>query len=476
MIRAPPPPARRLVLKIYGVSVALILLVFLTLAAGRRLLRESDRPMGRLPIARYLVTQVAGFRRDPEALRREADRLMQELGMSLTLYAPDGHIVVSNTSPPFPSLLPREREQLQREPEGIFPMRGALASAVFENSKLVLYGVIAEGGGLAARAARRVAVLLGVLLLGLAVVAVLLARSLGAPLAHLAGVARAFGAGNLRIRSRLNRQDEFGDLSRAFDEMADRVTGLLQAEKELLANVSHELRTPLARIHVALDIAAEAPRFAPPTERVRESLRGIAEDLSDLERLLEDVLAAARLDLSGYPPSDSNPPLRLERVDAAKLLERAAARFRTAHAETPIEVAIEGTLPELEADPALLRRVIDNLLDNARKYSDPQAGVQVRAWQEGGGAVISVVDQGIGIEEGDVPHLFTPFFRTDRSRARKTGGVGLGLVLARRIVEAHGGTIAIESMPGVGTTARFTVPGVPGGGHAPPGRGSGFRA
>jgi signal transduction histidine kinase len=107
----------------------------------------------------------------------------------------------------------------------------------------------------------------------------------------------------------------------------------------------------------------------------------------------------------------------------------------------------------------MLRRVLDNLLDNAVKYSESPATVEVVARQHGAAFQVSVRDQGIGVDAHDLPRLFTPFFRTDRSRARGTGGVGLGLALAKRIVEAHGGTITVESRPGIGTTVSFSVPG-----------------
>jgi signal transduction histidine kinase len=125
-------------------------------------------------------------------------------------------------------------------------------------------------------------------------------------------------------------------------------------------------------------------------------------------------------------------------------------------------VAVAAGLPEVEADAALLRRLLGNLLDNAAKYSDAGTTVTVAARAveaaAGGGVALEVRDQGIGVAAEDLPRLFTPFFRTDRSRARGTGGVGLGLALAKRIAEAHGGTIGAASAPGAGTTFRVTLP------------------
>ncbi len=234
--------------------------------------------------------------------------------------------------------------------------------------------------------------------------------------------------------------------------MAERIQTLRRAEKELLANVSHELRTPLARIRVALDIAGEGD-----AETGRVSISEIGVDLAELEALISDVLTAARLELADgrAPASGLRAPQRADR--AAALRDRACERFRTAHPRGPLDVGVEAELPHVAADPVLFRRVLDNLLENAHKYSpDPVRPIAVRAepGAERGAVVFEVADGGSGIQAEDLPHVFTPFFRGERSRSRGTGGVGLGLTLAKRIVEAHGGTIDVMSTPGVGTTVR----------------------
>jgi len=227
----------------------------------------------------------------------------------------------------------------------------------------------------------------------------------------------------------------------------------VKSERQLLADVSHELRTPLSRIRVALDLAAEGD-----VAKARRYLEEIRLDLEELDQLLGDVLTAARLDQAG---GRGEVPLRLQELAAAGVVEKAAERFRKAHPARVLDVQIDGTLPPLVADPAMLRRVIDNLLDNAAKYSEAPAPVALVASAKDGMLQVAVRDEGIGIDPQDMPRLFTPFFRTDRSRARGTGGVGLGMALAKRIVEAHGGSIAVESRPGLGTTVTFRVPGEP---------------
>ncbi len=120
------------------------------------------------------------------------------------------------------------------------------------------------------------------------------------------------------------------------------------------------------------------------------------------------------------------------------------------------------TIPDeplyVDGDGDLLRRALDNLLDNARKYSEAGGRIGIDAAVEGEQVVVSVSDEGVGIEAADLPHVFTPFFRADRSRARRTGGVGLGLTLVQRIARAHDGSVTIASEPGRGTRVSVRVP------------------
>jgi len=198
--------------------------------------------------------------------------------------------------------------------------------------------------------------------------------------------------------------------------------------------------------------------------RARKALGEIGDDVGELERLTDEILAAARIDLSGA----GGLPLHRERIEVGPLLADAAERFRSRYPGRELALEVAGDLPALDGDPALLRRLLGNLLDNAAKYSEPTTPVRLSARldgapgaaSEGEGAAVAleVRDHGIGVAEADLPHLFTPFFRTDRSRARDSGGVGLGLALARRIAEAHGGRIAAQRPDGPGTLFRVTLP------------------
>jgi signal transduction histidine kinase len=148
----------------------------------------------------------------------------------------------------------------------------------------------------------------------------------------------------------------------------------------------------------------------------------------------------------------------MQAVSTANLVEESVVRFRSAHPERKLLTNVSDQLPEIDADPVLLRRVVDNLLDNARKYSEPNEPVTLSSHVENNSILIEVRDRGIGMGPEDLRNVFTPFFRSDRSRARGTGGVGLGLALAKRVAEAHGGKLNLESMAGLGTVARLSVP------------------
>lgn len=283
--------------------------------------------------------------------------------------------------------------------------------------------------------------------------ALITARWIVRPIERLSRTARALGSGDLQARSRLDRPDEIGELGHRFDEMADRIAGLLVTEKELLANVAHELRTPLTRIGVALDLANEGD-----AEAARASLAEIAVDVSELETIVDDILTAMRFEIApGKGPAQL--PLRRLTVAPSEIATAAAERLRARHPERPLDVTLAPDAPTIHVDPVLFRRVIDNLLANAHKYTpDTASPIALTVARDGADVTFEIRDRGLGISPEDLPRIFTAFFRSERSRSRETGGVGLGLTLAKRIVEAHGGTIEVTSTLNVGTTVRVTVP------------------
>jgi len=420
----------RLVLRIYLIG----LLQVSALAGALWLVRPGPPgPPRRGPgegFVRIAVEHLVESAPDPARLGERLRDLREQTGAEVTVLDPQGRTIASSAS-------------------GVARTRGVLTVELSQGRAVVWMPPPQRPEQSAGRAVVPVALVL--VLVGIS--ALLTTLWLGRPLAKLSQAARELGAGKLSARAGLRRNDELGDVAVAFDDMAERIGQLVQAQRELLANVSHELRTPLARIRVALDLAAEGD-----AEQAAASLGEIAGDLAELERLVADVLTAARLELSSDVAAPPQPPIRSERIDARELLDEAATRFRANHPAHQLVVEAAALDARLDADRMLLRRVLDNLLDNAAKHSESSMPVTLAARVEEQKLWIEVRDQGRGIAPDDLRNLFTPFFRADRSRARQTGGLGLGLTLARRIVEAHRGSLEIESAPQRGTVARLRVP------------------
>lgn len=286
-------------------------------------------------------------------------------------------------------------------------------------------------------------VLLGVILVLTAIATTWFARSFARPLTALAEVVRRFGAGDTVARARLARRDELGEVGDAFDEMADRIDQLWQTQGTMMADISHELRTPLTRIKLAIDLAGADP------EAARQVLDDVGADLEEIEQIIDDVFAVVRL-------SHDAAPLPRVRFDLQEVLRRSVARFREYHPHHPLVQDITGEVATAAGDAPLVRRALDNLLDNAAKYSTGRIALGLH--RDAGTWVIEIADLGIGMTAEELERAFTPFWRADGSRTRATGGVGLGLALARRVARAHGGDITLTSRLGFGTTARFTLP------------------
>jgi two-component system OmpR family sensor kinase len=410
----------RLVLRIYAIGLAQIAALAATLAIAREWGRRPRPPHAEQ--TRFLLEEITSHAADTAALDARLRELRQRTGMEVQLRDHAGNVVAG--------IAPSHREGPGTFVTG-WP--GGDASVWMPPPPRP-----PDGGPLFAIAA--VLVLVGIS-------AALTAAWLARPLRVLSAAARDLGAGNLGARVKLRRADELGDVAVAFDEMAERIERLVRGQRELLANVSHELRTPLARIRVALDLASEGS-----AQDAAAQLSGIAGDLGELERLTSDILQSARLELSS-----ALPPLRVERTAAREMVDEAAERFRSLHPARPLRVENGCGDAQVNVDRMMLRRALDNLLSNAEKHGGT-AEIALVATVTDGRLAIEVRDQGAGIAPEDMQHLFKPFFRGDRSRARQTGGLGLGLLLARRILEAHRGSLEIESQVGAGTVARVSVP------------------
>ncbi|MEK7704227.1 MAG: HAMP domain-containing sensor histidine kinase [Myxococcota bacterium] len=439
-----------LALKIYLYSVVTGLVTIAIFIASFHILMASDRSEPPFMLDQ-LVTDRWQRRTEPTIAQEHAHGGPFP-GPQVTIYDVEGRLISSSTARPPPPML--SESQLRRlEQVGQLELdRDVVVRAIRENGRVVGIGIVnlrpPPPSGLPPGLALPLAVLALVFLMG----TVVFARHVAKPLEQLANTAKKFGRGELGARSRLNRKDEIGDLGHAFDDMAERVTSLLAVQQELLVNVSHELLTPLARIQVAVDLITDGE-----AAQAKEMVSEITHDLVELERLLDDVMTVAKLDLSRLKDGTVM-PIELANISVEDVVQKAVSRFRARWTTHEVAVDIPQELPTLSADAVLLRRVLENLLDNARKYSETGTTIHIRAAAAEGSVSIEVADNGIGIEEADLKRVFTPFFRGDKSRSRSSGGVGLGLALARRVAEAHCGSIAIANKPDRGTTVTLTLP------------------
>jgi len=294
---------------------------------------------------------------------------------------------------------------------------------------------------------------LALLFVVIALMSIPLARAIARPLERITSTARKLGDGELSARTGVERRDEVGLLARTLDEMAARLERKLRGEKELLAGASHEIRTPLARIKVALELCAQQ---GVTLEELKSNLQGIAGDAAELERLVDDALTLARLDLTDG--DSNNLPLHRAPTSIGVLVQSARERFVSAHSGRELVTEVDGESAEIDVDGALVRRLLDNLLDNAAKYSEADQPIDVLARVEAERAIFEVRDRGIGIPEDELEQVFESFHRTDRSRTRGTGGTGLGLALCKRIALAHGGTISASPRDGGGAIIRVELP------------------
>ncbi|MFI6035460.1 sensor histidine kinase [Streptomyces sp. NPDC051315] len=241
---------------------------------------------------------------------------------------------------------------------------------------------------------------------------------------------------------------EVEELRTAFNTMLEHIDDSLavraEAEQRLrrfVADASHELRTPLMSVRGYADLFQYAAANA-PEERDRHLARLRAE-AARMGVLLDDLLLLARLDAA-----EVETPLRKEDTDLVELVEQAADAFRASHPDHPLTVAPGPASVRLRLDPQRVRQVLDNLLTNAAVHTPAGTPVSVAVSLTGGTARVSVTDKGPGIPPGDRGRVFDRFYRVDKARSRDRGGSGLGLAVARSLVEAHGGTLGLDAAAG----------------------------
>jgi len=266
-------------------------------------------------------------------------------------------------------------------------------------------------------------------------------RRLTRRLEKLQSSVEALGAGQLSTRITMQGDDEVGRLAHSFNRSAARIEALIEAQKTLLANASHELRSPLARIRMAVELMEQQ---ASPAIRA-ELNRNIVE----LDQLIDEILLASRLDAS--TDSSIEAQQTFETVDLTELIAEECARI---DAEIALEMPAQAI--DIQGDARLLRRMVRNLLENARRYGNGTA-ISVTLAIAANQIVLEICDGGPGIPEAERENIFAPFYRLPGARERD-GGVGLGLSLVRQIAQRHGGNVVCLARNQPGSCFKVTLP------------------
>lgn len=442
---------RRLFARIYlhflgGLLVVAIAvsLLFAFTARGAFVQESSGRT------SRHVASLVGETFGDRPALARRVQQINKDLELDLVVRDLQGR-VLAGAGAERPTFTAEQLAQVRSGLRMVQPdPEWSVASPVRDPKTGAVIGTVETTAHRRARwrGLTRPATMLGLMVAMFAGAAALLARRISRPLERLTAAVRRLGTDDLATRVPLDQQtwwrrrspsrgDELAELTQAFNDMAERIERLIAGQNELMANVSHELRSPLTRIRVALELL-------PRDEEADARLHDVEADLDELERLIEDVLTTARLDATGLPPHPS-------RMDARQVMADLAERASRDPATAGLTVSLGGSASvECVADPALLRRAVWNLIENAAKYGAPP--ITLAAEREGSDVVLSVTDEGAGIPPEERERVLAPFYRLDKARTPEgpTHGFGLGLTLAHRVAEVHGGRIVIGPANGQG--------------------------
>jgi signal transduction histidine kinase len=419
---------KRLYVQIYLTVVASLALVVLAAGATWRLAGESGPFTQGLEMVGELAAAALPAPDAPREVQQLAlSGLSQRLRADLALYDARRQLIAAAGA-------------AQRD-EG---PRAGPASASWHDRRGGWRIQLPDGRTLTARStvdpARRGTWGLPVWLIGLALIALAVGiaahpvvRRVTRRLERLERSVEALGRGELSARVEVHGRDEVARLAASFNRAAERIEALVAAHRNLLANASHELRTPLARIRLGVELLRNRPDPAREAE--------LTADIAELDALIDEILTASRLDAGAGLES-------LEDVDLLALAAEECARYD--------DCQLDGAAAEVRGDARLLRRMVRNLLENARRHGAPPVEVEVRPVRGGGDEVGVVVrDHGRGVPAAERERIFEPFHRLPGSSST---GTGLGLSLVRQIARRHGGDVQCVDAPGGGTCIRVTLP------------------
>lgn len=281
------------------------------------------------------------------------------------------------------------------------------------------------------------------------IVSLFVSRRVVTPIRQMMQASQRIAAGRYQERVDVAGEDELGQLAHSFNQMAATLEQTEAMRRDLMANVAHELRTPLTSIKGYMEGMIDGVLPAQP-----ETFQQIYHEADRLQRLVDDLQELSRVEAGAF---------KLERQPLAigDLLQQTTAHLRPQFEEKNVSLRlnIPTNLPFIQADKDRLSQVLLNLVGNALQYTPSDGMVTLSATVQNPELIVSISDTGIGIPAEHLPHIFNRFYRVDKSRSRAGGGSGIGLTIAKHLVEAHGGRLWAESAgEGRGSTFRFSLP------------------
>jgi len=278
-------------------------------------------------------------------------------------------------------------------------------------------------------------------LLGIALIALYLTR----PIRRMSASMDRIAHGDLDHRVAVKGRDEVTRMAESFNAMTDQLVKIIRGQRELSAGVSHEIRSPLARMKLSIEMLRESGADG-------ARLDALEGEIDALDELVAELLVADRLDIGAAV-------LEKQELEVRALVDQGWRRAESEAGEElpPLEVDIAAEASTVLADRSYARRIFGNLLENAVRYGGGEP-IAVRARREQDRVKITVADRGPGVPAKALDRIFDAFYRVDSSRSRKTGGTGLGLMIVRRAVAAHGGSVEADSPEGSGLAVTFDLP------------------
>jgi two-component system sensor histidine kinase CpxA len=381
-------------------------------------------------------------------------RIEAETHLRTCLFDQTGSLVAGNDCGSFQSMISRVTVT---KPSN-FSMRYGIARVAMRlkgsNGHEYIFATELPAGPRAALGINPVTIALqwGVALLVSGLICYLLTRYLTAPILRLRAASQQLAAGDLSTRAAAGlerRHDELGDLVRDFNAMASRIEELVSRQRQLISDVSHELRSPLARLYVALDLGRERKGTDPAFDHMEK-------DIGLLNEMIGRLLAVARLDSSA-------PAVAMISVNLTEIVSQIVrdADFESCERNGHVVLTVHDQI-FVQGDPKLLKSAIENLVRNAIAYTEPGTSVEVLLQSEHRSsesfARLSVRDSGPGVPESELVNIFQPFYRVSDARDRQSGGAGLGLAIAERVIRIHGGTIRAENVTPRGLQVEILMP------------------